>query len=279
MAWIESHDSIWEHYKTLNLAKQLGIPLYAAVGLLHGLWHFVLRNAWKDANLEPWGDDGIEYGCHWDGEKGVLVKALRECGFMDNFVVHGWLEKAGRLVYERKRNIYRRKAAVNRRSISGKSKATETLPYPTLQKPTTTPGVEVRKSFQKPTPFEVEDYARTIDFRLDGRAFVDFYESKGWMIGKSPMKNWQAAVRTWKQKRQEETPNAPHGSTSPDYYASVARRAKAAQGLRKVSSPGEILAGIRVVPDVSPGAQDGAGAGFPADGRPLGPVGKDGTGH
>jgi len=54
--------------------------------------------------------------------------------------------------------------------------------------------------FVKPTPEEVTNYARKIGFILDGNQFCDFYESKGWMVGKSPMKVWQAAVRTWKAK-------------------------------------------------------------------------------
>ena len=54
--------------------------------------------------------------------------------------------------------------------------------------------------FQKPTPEEVTSYARKIGFILNGEEFCDFYESKGWMVGKSPMKVWQAAVRTWKHK-------------------------------------------------------------------------------
>jgi len=50
-----------------------------------------------------------------------------------------------------------------------------------------------------PTPQEVEDYARSIDYTIDGEQFCDHYESKGWMIGRSPMKSWPAAVRTWKR--------------------------------------------------------------------------------
>ena len=57
----------------------------------------------------------------------------------------------------------------------------------------------------KPTPAEVKEYAKTIDFDLDGEGFVDFYQSKGWLVGKSPMKDWQAAVRTWKRKDVKKT--------------------------------------------------------------------------
>ena len=58
------------------------------------------------------------------------------------------------------------------------------------------------KRFQKPTPAEVTEYAASIGFQLDGEAFFDFYESKGWKIGSTPMKCWQAAVRTWKRRQQ-----------------------------------------------------------------------------
>lgn len=53
---------------------------------------------------------------------------------------------------------------------------------------------------KKPTPQEVEEYAQTISFPIDGEAFCDFYASKGWVVGRSPMKDWQAAVRTWKRR-------------------------------------------------------------------------------
>ena len=31
--------------------------------------------------------------------------------------------------------------------------------------------------------------------RVDPQGFIDFYESKGWMVGKTPMKDWKAACR------------------------------------------------------------------------------------
>ncbi len=52
--------------------------------------------------------------------------------------------------------------------------------------------------FVPPTPKEVEEYAKTIKFVVDGRKFCDYYETRGWMIGKSKMKSWKAALRTWK---------------------------------------------------------------------------------
>ncbi len=64
------------------------------------------------------------------------------------------------------------------------------------------PEKAVRKSkpFVKPTVEEVLAYCRERKSTVSAQAFVDFYESKGWMVGKNHMKDWKAAVRTWEQK-------------------------------------------------------------------------------
>lgn len=142
MAWIEAHDDIWEHHKTIRLCKELGILDVQAVGHLLSLWHFVLRNAWRDANLEAWGDDMIEVAARWRGTPGSFLDALRKVGLMDGYIVHGWAERAGRLVYDRTRKEAERKSAEQRRTSGGKSKATvpySTVPNPTQQKESTAP--------------------------------------------------------------------------------------------------------------------------------------------
>ena len=52
----------------------------------------------------------------------------------------------------------------------------------------------------KPTIEEIAAYCRERGNSVDPQAFYDFYESKGWMIGKNHMKDWKAAVRTWERK-------------------------------------------------------------------------------
>ena len=69
-----------------------------------------------------------------------------------------------------------------------------------------TTNVVPKKSFSKPTPEEVDAYCRERRNGIDGEAFVDHYESNGWMIGKTPMKDWKAAVRTWERNRKDERP-------------------------------------------------------------------------
>ena len=59
------------------------------------------------------------------------------------------------------------------------------------------------KSFVPPTVEEVSEFVREQGFHFDAIAFVNFYESKGWLVGKNKMKDWKAACRTWEQKRSE----------------------------------------------------------------------------
>ena len=56
------------------------------------------------------------------------------------------------------------------------------------------------KLFKKPSVNDVELYCIERCNKIDAIAFVNFYESKGWMIGKSPMKDWRASVRTWEMR-------------------------------------------------------------------------------
>jgi len=56
------------------------------------------------------------------------------------------------------------------------------------------------KYFNKPTIFEVQDYCTLRNNNIDAEAFIDFYESKGWMVGKNKMKDWKSAVRTWERR-------------------------------------------------------------------------------
>ena len=59
--------------------------------------------------------------------------------------------------------------------------------------------VKKRKTFNPPTIEEVEAYCYERQNNVNAEAFVDFYESKGWMVGKNKMKDWKAAVRTWEK--------------------------------------------------------------------------------
>ena len=54
-----------------------------------------------------------------------------------------------------------------------------------------------KKRFKKPSLDEVKNYCIERNNNIDAQSFIDFYESKGWQIGKETMKSWEACVRTW----------------------------------------------------------------------------------
>ena len=56
-----------------------------------------------------------------------------------------------------------------------------------------------KKRFAVPTVEEVDAYCRERGNNVDAQRFVDFYASKGWRIGKEPMRDWRACVRTWER--------------------------------------------------------------------------------
>lgn len=60
--------------------------------------------------------------------------------------------------------------------------------------------------FQKPSLEDVRAYCISRSNKVDPEQFYNFYESKGWMVGKSPMKDWRASVRTWEKREKEVAP-------------------------------------------------------------------------
>ena len=62
------------------------------------------------------------------------------------------------------------------------------------------------RRFVKPTVEEVAEYCTERGNKVNAQNFVDFYESKGWKVGNSPMKDWKAAIRTWEQRDKAKAP-------------------------------------------------------------------------
>lgn len=72
-----------------------------------------------------------------------------------------------------------------------------------------------RKAFVRPTLDEVAAYCQERNNGIDPQAFIDYYDSCGWMVGNKPMKDWKAAVRTWENKRKANHPQQPISAGEP----------------------------------------------------------------
>lgn len=68
------------------------------------------------------------------------------------------------------------------------------------------------KRFSPPTVSQVQDYVQEKGYGIDAQRFVDFYASKGWRVGNTPMKDWQAAVRNWASRNGGKAGGNDHGS-------------------------------------------------------------------
>lgn len=57
----------------------------------------------------------------------------------------------------------------------------------------------INNIFIIPKVEEIESYCKERNNKVDVLQFFDFYQSKGWMVGKNKMKDWKAAVRNWER--------------------------------------------------------------------------------
>lgn len=95
--------------------------------------------------------------------------------------------------------------------VSEDSENSESQSKPIQSKPNQSKP-KVRR-FTPPSVDEVREYCSEKGYTFDPEAFVAFYESKGWKVGRNPMKSWQAACTTW-QKRQGDRREAAHDEYS-----------------------------------------------------------------
>lgn len=76
------------------------------------------------------------------------------------------------------------------------------------------------KKFCKPTVDQVRAYCEERGNGIDPQHFVDYYEARGWKVGTSPMKDWQAAVRTWERRP---STRSRQGETIAEYYTRISK--------------------------------------------------------
>ena len=66
---------------------------------------------------------------------------------------------------------------------------------------------ESSKTFTVPTVEEVAEYCNERNNNIDAEAFIDYYTARNWMIGKTKMHDWKAAIRTWERRKKDSSSN------------------------------------------------------------------------
>lgn len=219
-----------------------------------GCWIDILCLMWNGPKRGVWSGTYQEFarvtGTPWE----IAPRLIQELGkvslvtFRDTEVtVHN--RRMIRQETHYKSHAIRQRAYIKRRA-NDKKVTDKTLDSSRLLNSTKTTSLQRSRTFVKPTVGEVTAYGASIGFRVNAAAFCDFYESKGWKVGNTPMKSWQAAVRTWARKEREDNPSASNGGTSISEQVAKRLRTSGTTQERTEPTPGEILARIRDLPSV-----------------------------
>ena len=75
--------------------------------------------------------------------------------------------------------------------------------------------------FIPPTVDEVQTYCQERHSSVDPVAFVSFYESKGWMVGKNQMKNWRSAISSWERRDKSSQTDQPPAIPRMSYHTEI----------------------------------------------------------
>lgn len=112
MAWIEAHQGLANHIKTIKLRKILRIKKIEAIGILFLLWWWAMDNA-PSGDLSELDDaDLAEIVEYKTRGKPTTMEALIEAGFIDeNKHIHDWDDYIGKLVERRKTDAERKRNA------------------------------------------------------------------------------------------------------------------------------------------------------------------------
>ena len=253
MAWIESHQELGTHRKTMRLCTLLHIDDTRAVGMLHFLWWWALDNA-PDGNLTGLTDRELAQASHWRGKPELWMSGLCQAGWVDRenetTTLHDWHDYAGKLVSKRQQNKERMRAA---RAISVQStcdaRAEATQQYPTV--PNSTQQESIKKDKENPkihygefknvllTP---EDYAKLIGkFGQDKadewiKRLSEGIASKGYRF-----KSHYATILSWERREKRDSPSSKYTGGDPDKF----HRGKFADKMVRSAEEVEQLKGLK----------------------------------
>lgn len=210
--WIKVEKSTARKPEVLRIADILGIHPDHAFGLCVRFWQ--------------WCDDQLTDG----HARGVTIVTLDSvfghAGFVPALVEVGWLlarngAASGSPVGSLEVPHFDRhlSESAKNRALSGerkKKQRSKTVPEMSRQErdksvtreekrredssQDSNPSKKGASRFVEPSLDEVAEYCLERKNGVDPQAFVDFYASKGWKVGNQPMKDWQAAVRTWEKR-------------------------------------------------------------------------------
>lgn len=212
------------HPRTMRLIGMLG---RGAEILPIRLWLYCGKYLSDSGSFAGFSAQEIETIACWWGKSGEMIAALEKCvdekgvSFLtrtDNgWEIPNWLNINGHLGVFRERAKIAAKVRWDKYRVECSSNASSnaqaitkqcSIPYQAIPKKEKNIKKEkVRDGpFVKPTREEVEAYGREIQFKVDGEAFLAYYNAKNWKIGNTRITDWKACIVTWKKNEQKWKP-------------------------------------------------------------------------
>lgn len=204
-----------EHPKSRRLKALTGDEF-----LIVRLWLYIGKVRPETGRLENHSDEEIEALIDWKGTKKAAIEALLKVGFIrrkkGGIECVDWREHEGHLLAFSRRGKVAARARWNKLSNKHASSIAKPIlsnaptkpTIPTIPTKPITEKATAAKSppFIQPTLEQVKSYCVERRNGVDSAKWWDFYASKGWMVGRNKMKDWQAAVRTWERDGAEPKP-------------------------------------------------------------------------
>ena len=204
-----------------RMASEIGCDYLFALGLF-----MALDEAIKGRNFDALSDDRFVYELGYMSQQ--MSRKLSQIG----------RDKMCDMYRDTKRDIKRDNDRDRQRDYrERKRSAPSSPPSPTPLSPLLSPQEKERgnaplslrdrppegahtqkKRFSAPSVDDVQAYADEKGYKgFEASRFVDFYASKGWVVGKSPMKDWKAAVRNWMRGKDAQRTQTTKANQALDY--------------------------------------------------------------
>jgi hypothetical protein len=209
--WIKIDVGTFDKPEVARIATRVNLDVFGIIGRLARLWGYV----------DEHGNNG-----RIDGVDAAFFDAMLQCqGFSAAVASVGWLAidetgvsvpkfdrhngKAAKTRVQAAARQLRRRKRDNKRDKCHAAPLTQAQHDPTedvisqqgalFGDDSKAEPVSARKRFVKPTEEEVTAYCEQEGIKIDVTHFYSHHESKGWKVGRVPMVNWKAAVRTWER--------------------------------------------------------------------------------
>ena len=192
--WIKLHRSLLDHF-------------VAQDGDMFLLWVRMLLMANHKDNKFPVGNKIIEV------KRGQLMtsrKTLSEKTGIQESKIERILKllKSEHQIEQQSFSKFRLISITNYESYQGDEQQTNSKRTANEQQVNTNKNVkkvnnEKKKGFTPPALPDVQRYITEKQYSVNAGNFIDFYSSKGWMVGSNKMKDWKACVRTWQNREKQ----------------------------------------------------------------------------